>query len=83
MTGPSLVSLTVSEKGDSSTLVAAYQVLDQVKANQDITTHTGNEDSLSKVDGLDALVVRMKEAGGGRANVTSNDGVVNYWRFVQ
>jgi hypothetical protein len=83
--GIKIVSFTVSEKGENSTLVAAYQVLDQGLANTDINNYTKGEEkeeTLSKVDGLDALVVRMSSGGGGRSKVTSNDVVVNYWRFV-
>jgi len=81
--GMKIVSFTVSETGNTPVLYAAYQVLNQNHANNDINTHTSNEDALSKVDGMDVLAIKMVEGGGGRAKVTSNDGVVNYWRFLQ
>jgi hypothetical protein len=81
--GIKISGFTVSERGGKSTLIVSYQVLDQNDADKDIDGNTDREKSLSKADGLDALVINMVENGGGRGNVTSNDGVMNYWRFMQ
>jgi hypothetical protein len=76
---------TVSKTGDVPTLIVSYQVLDKAAADNDIATHVANEDELSKLDGLDALSIRMREGGGtgGHANIPPNEGILNYWRFVQ
>ncbi|MDR1510576.1 MAG: hypothetical protein LBS53_13165 [Synergistaceae bacterium] len=78
--GIRITSFTISEKG-SDTLVAAYQVLDQKSANSDISEHVSKEELLSKVGDLDALVIKMLEGGGGGSGITSNDSMVNYWRY--
>jgi hypothetical protein len=81
--GIKITGFTLSKSGDTPVLLVSYQELDKAAAEQDITTNTGNEESLSKVDGMNALAIMLPTGSGFRTNVTSNDGVVNYWRFIQ
>jgi hypothetical protein len=78
--GIKFASFTLSEKGDTSTLVMAFRALHRPNAERDIGRHTGRQDALSRVKGLDALVIKMKGAGG-RSNVVSNDSALNYWIY--
>ncbi|MDR1578847.1 MAG: hypothetical protein LBS35_00700, partial [Synergistaceae bacterium] len=78
--GLKFASFTVSEKGDTSTLVITYRTLSKVNADSDISRHTEDEDALSKVKGMDALVVKMV-ASGGTTPLVPNDSVLNYWLY--
>ncbi|MDR1650448.1 MAG: hypothetical protein LBR87_01520, partial [Synergistaceae bacterium] len=78
--GMKMTGFTVSEKGDTKTLIITYEVLDQAAAEASITAATGSEDTVSRVGGdLPALAVRLTSSGGTRPLIKSNDGVLNYW----
>jgi hypothetical protein len=82
--GLKFTSFTVSEKGGVTTLAAAYQALDRPTAEQSANGAANAEESVSKVEGMDAIAIRMiPGSSGGNSNMAKDDGVVNYWRFVQ
>jgi hypothetical protein len=79
--GVRISGFTLSEKGNVSTLIVSYQVLDKDAAKNSLNNNIMNErDNLSKADGMDALVIKMPDTDESIPLVTSNDAVVNYWR---
>jgi hypothetical protein len=80
--GMKITAFTLSSKGDMTTLVASYEILDKDAASAGIEKNTGVEGkNLSKVSGMDALVIKVPEKGPGRSRVTSNDEVVTDWKI--
>jgi hypothetical protein len=70
---------------DNGDLLVQYHNLNRNSpvADESIDSNVAKEDALSRVPNMDALIIHMPGSGGGKSNVTSNDGVVNYWRYLQ
>jgi hypothetical protein len=80
--GIKMSGFTLSKSGNTSTLLITYQVLNIADARDGIDKHVTNESALTEVAGdLNALSVTMTTGGGGSSNITSNDGVLNYWLY--
>jgi hypothetical protein len=77
--GIKITGFTQSLSGGTPAIVVTYEVMDVSSAESGINTNVSNEDNLSRVSGMDAMVIKTPSAGGGRTPVTSNDQVVDYW----
>ena len=83
--GLKISGFTLSHNSGTPTLLVSYQVLDQNAAGADIDAHDSNERlPISSVRGMDMLAIKLPTGGpGGSIPIRPNDGIVNYWRFVQ
>jgi hypothetical protein len=80
--GIKITGLTVSRKGGAQSLLVSYEVLDKDAAERGINLNTGAEESLAKVDGMDALALKMPDGDNIRkSSVKNNDSVVEYWKM--
>ncbi|MDR1966588.1 MAG: hypothetical protein LBQ36_07740, partial [Synergistaceae bacterium] len=81
--GIRFVGFTMSEKGKTKTLIVTYDVLDPVAADSSIGKNVAGQDDLSRVEGMDALSIRLLGSDDPPTPVVSNDSVVNYWLYTK
>jgi hypothetical protein len=81
--GMKITGFTHSEQGKKETLLVHYERLNVEESASYIKNRTDNEDALSESDLPNTLEITELGGSGITANVTSNDQVVNYWRFIE
>jgi hypothetical protein len=82
--GLKITGFTTSSTGDSEVLIITYEILSKADADADLKQADDDEDSISRSEGdLDFLSVKMMSKSGTTSPITSNDGVINYWRYYE
>ncbi|MDR1019380.1 MAG: hypothetical protein LBL73_01360 [Synergistaceae bacterium] len=81
--GIKITGFTHSEKGQKETLIATYELLNIADAASSIHDAVESEESVSSLEGMNALLLTNVGGSVRTTSVTSNDQVVNYWRFLE
>jgi hypothetical protein len=84
--GIKITGFTLSSTGSVDTIIFTYSVLDAVTAENSINTNLNAEknNGLSKVEGdVNAVQIRLYNSSTVKSPLTSNDTLINYWRFSE
>jgi hypothetical protein len=81
--GIKITGFTTSMTG-RPTLFITYNILDRAAANLSINSATDGEKYLSRSEGdLDFMSLTLTDKSDNPPPITSNDGVINYWRYYE
>jgi hypothetical protein len=81
--GLKITGFTLSEMGGAPSLLVTYEILDIAAANASLNDADAQEMSITRSEGdLDFMTITL-ETSSVTLNVSSNDQIVNYWRFIE